>query len=266
MSEPASPSRASIYLANRAAIEDAAELVRKAKRTVVLTGAGISTPSGIPDFRSEGTGLWSRDEPLEVASLTTFRTIPERFFHWFRPLADQIFYAEPNAAHVALAQLEEAGYVKTIITQNIDALHQKAGSTCVVETHGTMRTLTCTNCYLQFEAELYLKPFIDDAILPTCPTCNGILKPDVILFGEQLPHAAWVTAQRAARQCDLMLVAGSSLEVLPVAGLPMQAIDHGAHLIVINNTPTYVNVRADIVIMEDVASILPQIAKRVLHG
>ena len=142
MTEPASPA-----LASHTAIEDAAELLRKAKRAVVLTGAGISTPSGIPDFRSEGTGLWSRDEPLEVASLTTFRVAPERFFEWFRPLAGQIFYANANAAHLALAQLEEAGHVKTIITQNIDALHQKAGSKCVVETHGTMRTLTCTSCY-----------------------------------------------------------------------------------------------------------------------
>jgi NAD-dependent deacetylase len=255
MTEAASPS-----LAPNMAIEDAAELVRKAKRAVVLTG------SGIPDFRSEGTGLWSRDEPLEVASLTTFRTAPQRFFEWFRPLAGQIFYAQPNAAHLALAQLEQAGYVKTIITQNIDALHQKAGSTQVMETHGTMKTLSCTSCYHKYEAELYFKTFIQDGRIPTCPQCDGILKPDVILFGEQLPHATWVSAQRAARQCDLMLVAGSSLEVLPVAGLPMQAIDHGAHLIVINNTPTYVNVRADIVIMENVASILPEIAKRVLHG
>lgn len=261
MTEPASP-----VLASQTAIEDAAELVRKAKRAVVLTGAGISTPSGIPDFRSEGTGLWSRDEPLEVASLTTFRVAPERFFHWFRPLAGQIFYANANAAHQALAQLEEAGYIKAIITQNIDALHQKAGSKCVVETHGTMKTLTCTNCYQKLEAELYLKPFIDEGKIPTCPSCNGVLKPDVILFGEQLPHSAWVAAQRAARQCDVMLVAGSSLEVLPVAGLPMQALDRGAHLIVINNTPTYVNVRADVVIMDDVASTLPEIAKRVLHG
>jgi NAD-dependent deacetylase len=260
MTKPASPA-----LASYAAIEDAAELVRKAKRAVVLTGAGISTPSGIPDFRSEGTGLWSRDEPLEVASLTIFRTAPERFFEWFRPLASQIFFAEPNAAHLALAKLEEAGHIKTIITQNIDTLHQKAGSTCVVETHGTMKTLTCTNCYQKFEAELFLKTFIEQGNIPTC-SCNGILKPDVILFGEQLPQAAWVQAQRAARQCDLMLVAGSSLEVLPVAGLPMQALDRGAHLIIVNNTATYVNVRADIVIMDDVASTLPEIAKRVLHG
>jgi NAD-dependent deacetylase len=261
MTESASPA-----LASQAAIEDAAVLIRKAERAVVLTGAGISTASGIPDFRSEGTGLWSREEPLEVASLTTFRVAPERFFQWFRPLAGQIFYAEPNAAHLALAQLGEAGHVTTIITQNIDALHQKAGSKCVVETHGTMRTLTCTRCYRKFESELYLKRFINDGTIPTCLQCNGILKPDVILFGEQLPHAAWVQAQRAARQCDLMLVAGSSLEVLPVAGLPMQALDRGAHLIIINNTPTYVNVRADVVIMNDVASIIPEIAKRALHG
>lgn len=261
MKEPASPA-----LASYTAIEDAAELVRKAKRAVVLTGAGISTPSGIPDFRSEGSGLWSRDEPLEVASLSTFRTAPERFFEWFRPLAGQIFYAHPNAAHMALAQLEESGYVKTIITQNIDTLHQKAGSKCVVETHGTMKTLSCTRCYQKFEAEPYLKDFIEDGKILTCSHCNSILKPDVILFGEQLPHSAWIAAQRAARQCDLMLVAGSSLEVLPVAGLPMQALDRGAHLIVVNNTPTYVNVRADVVILDNVASILPEIAKRVLHG
>jgi NAD-dependent deacetylase len=261
MTDSASPA-----LAAQAAIEDAAELVRKAKRAVVLTGAGISTPSGIPDFRSEGSGLWARDEPLEVASLSTFRTAPERFYQWFRPLAGQIFFAQANAAHRALAELEEAGYIKTIVTQNIDALHQKAGSSCVVETHGTMQTLTCTHCYHKFEAKLFLKTFIEEGNIPTCSDCNGILKPDVILFGEQLPHAAWVTAQRAARQCDLMLVAGSSLEVLPVAGLPMQALDRGAHLIVVNNTSTYVNVRADVVIMADVASIIPEIAKRALHG
>src|SRR5215211_5441859 len=126
MTEPASPALASMGLANRAAIEDAAVLIRNAERAVVLTGAGISTPSGIPDFRSEGTGLWARDEPLEVASLTTFRTAPERFFNWFQPLASCIFNAQPNAAHFALAEFERAGQVQTIITQNIDGLHQKA--------------------------------------------------------------------------------------------------------------------------------------------
>jgi NAD-dependent deacetylase len=253
-------------LASSAAIEDAAVLIRKAERAVVLTGAGISTPSGIPDFRSEGSGLWSHDEPMEVASLTTFRTAPERFFHWFQPLASQIFNAQPNAAHMALAEFEHAGYVRTVLTQNIDGLHHKAGSNNVVEMHGTLRTVSCTSCFQRFEATPFLRPYIENAAIPTCLSCNGILKPDVILFGEQLPQAAWFEAQRAARQCDLMIVAGSSLEVLPVARLPMQALDRGAHLIVINNTPTYLNVRADVVIMDDVATTIPEIAKRVLHG
>lgn len=248
------------------ALDDAAELFRKAKRVVVLTGAGISTPSGIPDFRSEGTGLWSRDEPLDSASLSTFRTAPEKFFKWFRPLANQIFCAQPNPAHIALAEFECAGYQNLIITQNIDGLHQKAGSRQVVEMHGTIQTLSCTQCYKKYPSEEFLKPFIENGTIPQCPTCNGILKPDVILFGEQLPQSAWQAAQRATRQCDLMLVAGSSLEVLPVAGLPIQALDHGAHLIVINNTNTYVNVRADIVITENVATVIPEIIKRAIHG
>jgi NAD-dependent deacetylase len=261
MSQTASPTLASV-----AAIEDAAELLRKAKRIVILTGAGISSPSGIPDFRSEGSGLWSRDEPMEVASLTAFRTSPERFFNWFRPLAGQIFNAKPNAAHKALVELENAGRDLAVVTQNIDGLHQKAGSVRVVEMHGTLRTLSCTECFKQHESGSFLEPYIKGGNIPRCLSCNGILKPDVILFGEQLPQLAWLDAQRAARQCDLMLVAGSSLEVLPVAGLPMQALDRGAHLIVVNQTPTYVNVRADVVFMDDVATIIPEIAKRVLHG
>jgi NAD-dependent deacetylase len=248
------------------ALDFAADLFREAKRAVVLTGAGISTPSGIPDFRSEGTGLWSRDEPLEVASLNTFRAAPERFFNWFRPLASQIFNAQPNAAHWALAELEARGYIQTLITQNIDALHQKAGSRHVVEMHGSMKTLTCTQCYHRAEAQDYFPAFIETGAIPRCPECGAALKPDVILFGEQLPHSAWMEAQRAARQCDLMLVAGSSLEVLPVAGLPMQALDRGAHLVIINNSPTYLNLRADIVILEDVAQIIPAIAERILNG
>ena len=248
------------------ALDDAAELFRKAQRVVVLTAAGISTPSRIPDFRSEGTGLWSREEPLEAASLTTFRTAPEKFFAWFRPLAGQIFYAQPNAAHTALADIESNGSNVTIATQNIDGLHQKAGSKRVLELHGTIRTLSCTQCFEQYESHPFLRAYIEFGTIPLCSNCNGILKPDVILFGEQLPQSAWNEAQKEARQADLMLVAGSSLEVLPVAGLPMQALDRGAHLIVINNTPTYINPRADVVILDDVAAVIPEIIKRAIHG
>jgi NAD-dependent deacetylase len=247
-------------------IDYVAELLRKAKHVVVLTGAGISTPSGIPDFRSEGTGLWSRDEPLEVASLSTFRTDPERFFVWFRPLASLIFNASPNPAHTGLAKLENAEHIQSIITQNIDALHQKAGSKNVIEMHGTLRTLSCTQCFHRAEARIYLKAFIEQGELPRCTECGSLLKPDAILFGEQLPQRAWYNAQRESRQCDLMVVAGSSLEVLPVAGLPMQAIDRGAHLVILNNSTTYIDVRADVVIQEDIAEVIPAIAEQVLNG
>jgi NAD-dependent deacetylase len=250
----------------QAGIEFSAELFHKAKRAVVLTGAGISTPSGIPDFRSEGSGLWSRDEPLEVASMQTFRTHPEKFYAWFRPLARQIFEALPNAAHQALAQLERAGYIHSILTQNIDTLHQKAGTTHVIELHGTLRTLTCTECFQQVESAPYLKPFVEQGTLPRCPHCSALLKPDVILFGEQLPQKAWFDAQRDSRACDLMLVAGSSLEVMPVAGLPMQALDRGAHLVIINNSPTYLNVRADAAIQGNVSDIIPAIMEQVVYG
>src|SRR5574340_1639743 len=176
-------------------LEFAADLFRHARRTMVLTGAGISTPSGIPDFRSEGTGLWSRDEPLEVASLNTFRTRPAVFFEWFRPLAGQIYNARPNAAHYAISELEKAGRVQAVIPQNIDVLHQKAGSTNVIELHGSLRTLTCTQCYKQVESSRFMNSFAENGELPHCPSCHALLKPDVILFGEQLPQKAWLQAQ-----------------------------------------------------------------------
>lgn len=247
-------------------IDFAADLFRQSKRAVVLTGAGLSTPSGIPDFRSTGSGLWANDEPMEVASLSTFRTRPEKFFQWFRPLANQIYNAKPNPAHMALAALEQAGKLSAIITQNIDVLHQKAGSQNVIEMHGTMKSMTCTQCYQREDAVPYIAPFVEKGEMPHCPKCGNLLKPDVILFGEQLPQAAWFKAQQETRKCDLMMVAGSSLEVLPVAGLPMQALDRGAHLIIINNTETYLNVRSDVIISENVAEIIPAITERVLHG
>jgi len=244
----------------------AAELICKSKHTVILTGAGISTPSGIPDFRSEGTGLWSYDEPLEVASLSTFRYHPERFFEWMRPLVIRIINAQPNPAHIAIARMEQAGYVKAVITQNIDNLHQKAGSSHVYETHGSLASLTCTQCFQRTSSDPFIRPLIENGQIPYCQKCGSILKPNVILFGEQMPYDAWQAAQLTARSCDLMLVAGSSLEVLPVASLPMQALDRGAHLVIVNQTPTYLGVRADVLILEDVARVIPAIAECVLNG
>jgi NAD-dependent deacetylase len=245
-------------------IKFAAELIRQAKHPLVLTGAGISTPSGIPDFRSEGSGLWAKHEAMEVASLSAFRYQPARFYEWFRPLAAQVINALPNAAHLALAELEKAAYLDTIVTQNIDLLHQKAGSANVIEMHGSLQTLSCTQCFRQVEAAPFFPLFINDGIIPRCAHCGAVLKPDVILFGEQLPQKAWLQAQKAARRSDLMLVIGSSLEVLPVAGLPMQTLDRGGHLIIINHSPTYLNIRADLVFTQDAATLLPLLAEEVL--
>lgn len=248
----------------RMGIRCAAEILRSSRSAVVLTGAGISKPSGIPDFRSTDGGLWQRYDPFEVASLTTFRHRPERFFDWMHSLALNLYGAQPNVAHLALARLEQAGYIRRVITQNIDSLHQRAGSQDVIEVHGSLQSLTCVRCYTQYESSAYLKSFLEHKQIPYCPECGGVLKPDLVLFGEQLPARAWLAAVQASKTCDTMIVIGSSLEVLPVASLPMRAVDNGAHLILVNMMPTYIDVRADVVLHEDLTDIIPLIAKEIL--
>lgn len=249
---------------DREAVRHAASLIRNSKRAIVLTGAGFSTPSGIPDFRSAGSGLWTRYLPMEVASLSTFRHDPEKFFGWLRPLASHMLSAVPNSAHKGLARLEQSGWIRVVITQNIDALHSRAGSKNVLEVHGTLYSLTCTCCYHQFRSIGIIEPYIEDGSLPHCPDCGHLLKPDIILFEEQLPVDIWRRAQHEAKSCDLMVIAGSSLEVMPSAGLPMRALENKAHLIVVNRTSTYVDVRADVLITGDVADIIPRITAEVL--
>jgi NAD-dependent deacetylase len=241
----------------------AADLIRSSKFGVVLSGAGISTPSGIPDFRSPGNGLWSLFNPMEVASLSAFRYNPEKVFNWLRPLAIKLVNAKPNPAHYAVAHLEQIGKIKTVITQNIDGLHHRAGSQHVLEVHGSLQTMTCISCYLQQESDDYVSPYIDHGEIPRCPECNSILKPDIVLFEEQLPVQTWNQARHATETCDLMLITGSSLEVVPVAGLPMRAVENQAHIIVVNETRTYIDGRADTVLRGDVAEILPQIVAEV---
>jgi len=244
----------------------AATLIRQAQFAVALTGAGSSTPSGIPDFRSTGSGLWTRYLPMEIASLTAFRQNPERFFEWLRPLASHMLTAQPNAAHIALAELEKHHYLKSIITQNIDGLHQRAGSTNVLQVHGTLSTLTCIGCYQQVDAEDYVTPYLEQGITPICKICGQYLKPDVVLFEEQLPAQIWLKARRTAEACDLMIVAGTSLIVSPVAQLPERAIKNGAKIIIINKTPTYMDQHAEVLFTGDVADIIPAITAEVLHG
>jgi NAD-dependent deacetylase len=243
----------------------AAGILAEARYLVALTGAGISTPSGIPDFRSPESGLWANEEALEVASLLTFRYAPERFYHWFRPLAEKIWLAEANPAHRALVELEKRGILRAVLTQNIDLLHQKAGSQTVVEMHGTLQTLSCTRCFARYEAEQFLPDYLQTGRIPRCSSCGAVLKPDVVLFGEQLPERALQQARAHMARCDVLLVAGSSLEVLPVASLPVQALDRGAHLIIINRSPTYLDVRADAVFHADVAEVLPELVRVALE-
>jgi NAD-dependent deacetylase len=242
----------------------AADLLKTSHNTVVLTGAGISTPSGIPDFRSPGVGLWTRMEPMEVASLSSFRHNPEEFYRWFQPLAVQVYSAQPNPAHIALAKLQTAGFISTIITQNIDGLHTRAGAVNVLEVHGSLETLTCTNCYRRVASSTVMEKYIEHWMVPLCRSCGSVLKPDIILYEEQLPVTTWNKAEAACRECELMMVAGTSLEVMPSAKLPVQAMDHGAQLVIINNGETFMDIRADIVIHADVAEILPLILQTVL--
>jgi NAD-dependent deacetylase len=251
-------------LSHLSGIRHAAEILRQSRRAVALTGAGVSTASGIPDFRSPTSGIWENFDPFEVASLSAFRYHPEKFYSWMRSLAGQIIQARPNPAHYSLAQLEQASILNTVITQNIDGLHQCAGSSNVLEVHGSMRSLTCTRCYKTVDSGDYLTRYMADGTMPLCSSCNSVLKPDMVLMGEQLPARIWLKAQEACKTCDLMIVLGSSLEVLPVAGLPMRALENGAHLILINHSQTYLDVRADVVLHEDVASAMSQIMELVL--
>lgn len=241
-------------------IAAAAAFLQQAHQVVALTGAGISTPSGIPDFRSPESGVWDQVDPMEVASIGAFRLRPQQFFDWVRPLTQTIFAAQPNPAHLALAHLETYGHLKAVITQNIDMLHTRAGSRTVHEIHGHLRTARCLACGYEVEAMTILTQVVEQNIIPTCPGCGGVMKPDVILFGETLPWAILQQAQAAAATCDLMIVAGSSLEVAPACDLPYLAKRNRARLIIVNWGPTPLDDMADLIIRDDVATVLPQLA------
>ncbi len=251
-------------LPERRDLQRTAHLIRKTKNLVVLTGAGFSTPSGIPDFRSPQSGLWSVVDPFEVATLSAFRRDPQRFFDWLRPLASMIFAAEPNPAHYALARLESGGFLKAVITQNIDGLHQKSGSRRVYEIHGSLGMLICMGCYRDHDSGPFVEAYLERGHVPRCTSCRKVLKPAAILFEEQLPAPTWKRAEQAALAAGVFLAAGSSLEVMPAAGLPIRSRSHGARMIIINRSPTPYDRFADVVLRGDVAEILPLLSQEVL--
>ncbi len=240
----------------------AAQLLYAANSAVALTGAGISTPSGIPDFRSPKSGLWEGINPFTVASMHGFRQDPQAFYNWIYPLAKLTIYAHPNSAHFALATLEAKGKLKGIVTQNIDLLHTRAGSQVVHELHGHFREATCIHCFAVFPAEPIIKQFLLDHKVPHCPNCGDVIKPNVILFGEQLPIQPFLAAQDLARKADLILIVGTSLEVAPASELPMLALRNGAKMIIINLEPTHLDNAATVVIHANAAEMLPEIVQQ----
>jgi NAD-dependent deacetylase len=225
-------------------VEALVELIRRRQPCVVLTGAGVSTESGIPDFRSP-TGLWAKFDPLEFGSLEAFRRDPRKVWSFYKPRVAMLAEAEPNPAHLALAELERLGFVQAVVTQNIDLLHTRAGSREVVEVHGSIRTSSCPGCGETYPLPRVLE-LLADADAPVCPACGEILKPDVVFFGELLSPTAMTRASELAGAAGLLLVVGSALEVYPVAGLPLETIRAGGELAIVNRGSTALDRQASV--------------------
>ena len=234
-----------------------AALIHDRQPCVVLTGAGVSTESGIPDFRSP-SGLWATFDPLEYGSIEAFRADPLKVWSFYKPRVAMLTEAEPNPAHLALAELERRGFVEAVVTQNIDLLHGRAGSKEVVEVHGSIRTATCPGCGERYPLEQVLE-LLDDADAPACPACGAILKPDVVFFGELLPPEAIERAYELSRRTRLLLVVGSALEVYPIAGLPEETLAAGGALAIVNHGRTPYDGRAVLRVGGSAGEILPAV-------
>jgi NAD-dependent deacetylase len=237
-------------------IDKLAGLIREASSVVALTGAGISVPSGIPDFRSPGSGLWENVDPMEVAHIDAWRADPERFWHFYGSRFATLHDKQPNGAHLALVELERRGKLDAIVTQNIDMLHRKAGTTELVEVHGTIEHSSCLACGSQFALdEVRARLKASPISVPDCD-CGQPLKPDVVLFGEFLPEGALQRAYELAAGADVLLCVGSSLEVHPIAQLPGVTKNAGGAVAIITAGPTPWDSRASVKLDGDVVSEL----------
>jgi len=213
--------------------EALAELIRAKQPCVALTGAGISTESGIPDFRSP-SGIWAQFDPMEYATISAFRQDPEKVWTFYAPRFASLTSAEPNDGHRALARLEAQGLVRAVVTQNIDLLHERAGSRDVIEVHGSIRQCECLECGAVYPlAEV--RRMLDETAVPRC-ACGAVLKPGLVMFGELLPEAAIDRAFHLAREAALLLVVGSTLEVAPVSALPWETAQAGGDVAIVNVT------------------------------
>ena len=243
-------------------VRKAAELIGSARRGVALTGAGVSAESGIPTFRGEG-GLWTKYNPIEVASIDYFMADPSAYWQVSKERGPVALSAHPNPGHDALAELEAAGHLVAVVTQNTDGLHQESGSRNVIEVHGSGRTVQCLDCGNR-EARGEVQARLDVEMPPRCKVCGGaFLKPTVVLFGEAMPQVAIQQAFALARQSDVMLVVGSSLVVYPAAEIPLVAVRSGAQMIVVNAEPTPFDELAAVVIRGKSGEVLPEIVELV---
>lgn len=238
-------------------VDLAVELIKTSPSVIALTGAGISTDSGIPDFRSPG-GIWSK-YPAKFGDYNYFLSHPEHMVALGRELLPLLLQAKPNRGHTALKDLEDMGKLKAVITQNVDGLHQMAGSQNVIEIHGTYKTATCTGCSRSFTVDELLSLMHG---LPLCPECSSVIKPDVIMFGEPLPRKAFLEAKTLSEKADLMIVAGSRLEVYPASNLVLVTKGHKGNIIIINNTKTALDKVADVIIRGELSSCLPQVVEK----
>lgn len=240
-------------------LNEVSDLIKSSKYTVCLTGAGVSTASGIPDFRTPGKGLWSKVDPIEVTSIRAFQENPARFYYFYRPRIEELQSVSPNKAHLALARLESAGYLNSLITQNIDNLHQRAGTNNVLEIHGSLNQAVCFSCGQKIPAKLLLERIKSNKQgIPYCE-CGGIFKPDVVLFGETLSNLD--EAINEANKAELFLAIGSSLQVSPANLLPEYSIARGGNLVIINYMETHLDQKSAVVIQEDIGLFLTELCK-----
>ncbi len=233
-----------------------AALLDSAERAVVLTGAGISVPSGIPDFRTPGRGLWEKVDPMKVAHIDAFRRSPDEFWAFYGQRFAMLAEIRPNPAHEAVAELERRGIVRGVITQNIDRLHRAAGSENVIEVHGSIEWCVCEMCGGKVGYDDIRAMLADGTPTPECATCIAPLKPNVVLFGEMLPEDAMADATALAAEADLMLCIGSSLEVYPVAGLPALTLDKGGRIALVTQGPTPYDRECEVKLAGDVVAEL----------
>jgi len=239
------------------AILEAAEYVKKSRRTVAFTGAGISVGSGLMTFRGKD-GIWKRFDPAEVGSIQAFLENPERFWRFAREIGPELLGSKPNPAHLALTQLQHLGLLGSIITQNIDGLHQAAGSVDVIELHGNIRSVSCVSCQAVTPSSSH-PHILDQHSVPRCDACGGLLRPDIVLFGEKLPQEAYTLALRRVRSCTLLLTIGTAMEVSPASDLPLIAKEGGARIININPSPSEADNYADFSLYGPSEEIVPRI-------